>query len=116
MPVKRRIGKTRHGSARLSAAQWNVLTDRPDDSFEAFLLRDDPDDAAGLGLLWDQFGDEVLRRWIAIYPASRPRCWWRFAAPEPRQRLGGSGRTWASAYPTMIPVYELGLPGGSCPW
>ena len=43
--------------------------------------------------LWKEYGDEVIRWWIKDQPGTRPRCWWRYSAPEPRRRIGGTGMT-----------------------
>jgi hypothetical protein len=37
--------------------------------------------------LWKEYGDEVIRWWIKGQPGTRPRCWWRFTAPEPRREV-----------------------------
>jgi hypothetical protein len=32
--------------------------------------------------LWKEYGAEVIRWWIKDQPGTRPRCWWRFSAPD----------------------------------
>lgn len=33
--------------------------------------------------LWEQYGDEITKRWIKDHPGTRPSCWWRYTAPKP---------------------------------
>jgi hypothetical protein len=42
---------------------------------------------------WRDYASEVLDDWIIERPGTRPSLWWEFTAPEPRQRLGGTGIT-----------------------
>jgi hypothetical protein len=58
--------------------------------------------------LWERCRDEVLALWAEQRPGQRPRMWWEFEAPEPRQRDGG---------PPHVPLcdkpqHELGIPYG----
>ena len=34
---------------------------------------------------WNDVKNEVLAYWVANYPGTRPKTWWRFSAPEPRR-------------------------------
>src|SRR4051812_27656415 len=47
---------------------------------------------------WGVIRAEVVATWAAAHPGTRPWAWWHFTAPEPRQRLGGVGRTFGEAY------------------
>jgi hypothetical protein len=40
-----------------------------------------PDDSATAAELWEQYGEQITRQWIAAHPGSRPAGWWRFSAP-----------------------------------
>lgn len=40
---------------------------------------------------WSEHGERALAVWIADYPGTRPDNWWRYAAPEPRRQLSGTG-------------------------
>jgi hypothetical protein len=33
--------------------------------------------------LWEDYGDCITARHIALYPGSRPRNWWRYSKPAP---------------------------------
>ena len=33
----------------------------------------------------------IVQEWIIDRPGTRPTCWWKFQAPEPRVRCGGIG-------------------------
>ena len=46
-----------------------------------------PPTGKSTGQLWKEYGDEVIRWWIKDQPGTRPRCWWRFSAPEPRREV-----------------------------
>jgi hypothetical protein len=41
--------------------------------------------------LWRDHGEEVVEEHVAEHPGTRPDKWWRYDAPEPRHRLGGTG-------------------------
>jgi hypothetical protein len=41
--------------------------------------------------LWADCGQQATVEWARLHPGTRPRPWWRYSAPEPRQRLGGTG-------------------------
>lgn len=127
MPVRRRTDKRR---GTISPGAWALLNDEasPDggvgDLATFLLLR--PDHGGDLRELWGQFRQDVMARWIARYPGTRPTCWWRFDAPrippgrwrgwyfdgtlpEPRRRLGGSGRpAWEEL--ALVPAFDLGIP------
>lgn len=45
----------------------------------------------GVDEAWRTVGATVLEEWIAKYPGTRPWAWWRYDAPEPRRRIGGTG-------------------------
>jgi hypothetical protein len=46
---------------------------------------------------------------VTIYPGKRPARWWRYEAPEPRQRLGGT-ETPASDVLAYGAAYSYGVP------
>jgi hypothetical protein len=60
--------------------------------------------------LWQQFGADVLAWWIKENPGTRPWCWWKFAAPEPRRRVGGVGVTDREACGQGVYIADYGLP------
>jgi hypothetical protein len=101
MPVRRRIDKRRE-----------PLTDEQ----EAFLHSDD--EGAGffkyvaeeeLKTLWDVHRDRVIQEHVTAVPGDRPERWWQYDAPEPRQRLGGTG-TPAADVLAYVPTFRLGIP------
>ena len=79
---RRRISRHRGGAHAVDPAVWAVLHDEPG----GFVF-----DESEIGRAWRAFGSEILARWITKWPGTRPSCWWRFDAPEPRRRLGGHG-------------------------
>jgi hypothetical protein len=34
--------------------------------------------------MWRAVGEGIVQDWIKDAPGTRPRCWWKFDAPEPR--------------------------------
>ncbi|MFA9477109.1 hypothetical protein ACERK3_02260 [Phycisphaerales bacterium AB-hyl4] len=38
---------------------------------------------------WEVLRDDLLPEWIADHPGTRPWAWWRYDAPERRQRVDG---------------------------
>ena len=61
--------------------------------------------------VWNELRDSILADWIDGYPGTRPIHWWKFEAPEPRCRVGGTGTpchevlAHAPYYPFGVPVY-----------
>jgi hypothetical protein len=49
-------------------------------------------DDALLAYPWEEARKELLPEWIREHPGTRPYAWWEKDAPEPRRRVGGSGR------------------------
>jgi len=52
---------------------------------------------------WNVRRGEILQTFVATYPGQRPFAWWRFDAPELRQRVGGIGT------PLPIKLIEWGV-------
>jgi len=101
MPVRKRIDKRR---AELT------------DEGEAWLHGDDkaagffkyaPDDE--LAAVWEAHSERIVAEHVTDYPGTRPARWWRYQAPEPRKRLGGTG-TPAFEVLAYKPRYSFGLP------
>lgn len=44
---------------------------------------------AAMRAAWDSVRSELLDGWITDNPGTRPFAWWRYDAPEPRQRIDG---------------------------
>jgi len=59
--------------------------------------------------LWRKHGEDIVADWIDEHSGSRPWAWWRWNAPEPRQRLGGIG-TPAHEVLAYAPTFRLGIP------
>jgi hypothetical protein len=70
---------------------------------------------------WADVEASLLPEFLKLHPCTRPWSWWRDAAPEPRRRIGGSGRRernaslefgvphdiwWKDVDPDNPPVYE----------
>jgi len=62
--------------------------------------------------LWAEYGKDIVNWWIKDQPGTRPRCWWRFSAPEPRRRVGGTGVTRQEVWgrPNYLPAFQLPAP------
>jgi hypothetical protein len=128
----------------LTPAQWSFLNDDPwpagTTDVERFVLEHDSMGQRGIDVraLWRLHGPTVMERWIAERPGTRPRLWWRFDAPtwagdpwpacywsgtkpEPRLRVGGSGRpifevqNYVPYYWKGIPVRHVGVVAGDPP-
>jgi hypothetical protein len=39
---------------------------------------------------WRQFEGELLARWVAAHPGTRPWAWWRYTAPQGRRQTSGA--------------------------
>ena len=98
MPVKRRLIKTRKA---LTPAQEAFLRDEPCPEGVEYVIELEHDlltlpwRGDGLNVsgeaLWADYGAQATKEWVQLHPGTRPRPWWRYSAPEPRQRLGGTG-------------------------
>lgn len=80
---------------------------------EAMLLGDrrGPETGMTAGELWNKQKPAIMRTWLRQHSGRRPFAWWRFDAPEPRRRLGGTGTPWHECLAAIqMPMYERGLP------
>ena len=62
--------------------------------------------------MWAELGEGIVAEWAQERPGSRPSCWWRYQAPEPRRRLGGVG---SPGWPDRLqyrPSYRLAVATG----
>jgi hypothetical protein len=58
---------------------------------------------------WEKIGDSVTKDFIKQHPCRRPWAWWRFDAPQPRQRIGGTGKSTHESM-NFAPGFSFGLP------
>jgi hypothetical protein len=99
MPRKTMLRRDEIPRDRITPAQWAELRDEapPDGATEAErLIWDDArvchaQNRLTLQEAWRLVSGEVLAEWIPEHPGTRPAVWWRWDAPEPRRRLGGTG-------------------------
>ena len=103
MPSKR-TRRTRQRRVEVPANVIALLSDREPENAVKYFMTDNELRAA-----WNQIKDEVLAGWIEELPGTRPLHWWRFSAPEPRRRLGGTG-TPAHEVLANVPNYSFGIP------
>jgi hypothetical protein len=94
----------------------------------AFLRDEDPDPADyGNGANWaltsveysvipnhlrqiyDRVKDNLIAGFARDFPGTRPVHWWKFSAPEMRQRIGGTGSL-LEEHLAHVPAYHLGIP------
>jgi hypothetical protein len=55
--------------------------------------------------LWDKYKADILEKWIADHPCTRPERWWEFDTTENRLRLGGIGK-----HNEYAPCFKNGIP------
>ena len=103
MPSKR-TRRTRQRRAEVPPAVFSLLNDSEPESTVRFFMTD-----AELRVAWSHVRNEILEDWAREEPGTRPRHWWQYEAPEPRQRLGGTG-TPAFEVLAHAERYEWGLP------
>ena len=48
------------------------------------------DDMEALQVAWEQLRDRFMEVWKAEFAGTRPHAWWKFDAPERRQRIDGN--------------------------
>ena len=103
MPTKRtRRGRNRR--TEIPADLVNYLKDEPGIPRD-FYFWDERDIRAA----WNEVKDSILADWTDTYPGTRPLHWWKFEAPEPRRRVGGTG-TPAHEVFANLPCYAFGIP------
>ncbi len=120
----------------ISPAEWAFVNGDPwpleTRDFERWSLEFDGPRRPGHSVreLWEEWGQQILGRWTAERPGSRPSLWWRFDAPamaevpacwadayftgelrEPRRRLGGRGTPAHEAF-ECAPSFSKGIPTG----
>jgi hypothetical protein len=61
--------------------------------------------------IWRSISERFLKKWGKEHPGSRPWAWWRYDAPELRQRVGGKGNI-QSDFLAIIPTFHYGIPTG----
>jgi hypothetical protein len=121
MPIKRRKAIARHPS-ELLPIEWAYLRDDPEPSDAEFgawwsLCRDDDAFRPGrpsVAQMWRELGAQIVQEHVKEWPGSRPKCWWKHNAPEPRRRVGGVGepgrkdlsygRPYSWSWPTVWPA------------
>jgi hypothetical protein len=89
MPVARRVAKTRI-TPEVDDTTWGVMTDQIDPSdLEGWdrLVVDLADvlPPPNLVTTWRAHADQIVSAWAMDHPGTRPSCWWRWDAPEPRK-------------------------------
>jgi hypothetical protein len=57
---------------------------------------------------WRDHADAVVAHFALRHPGTRPRLWWRYDAPEPRQRLGDSSIESEAAYLRRNKLFQRG--------
>jgi hypothetical protein len=104
-----RARRPRAAAKELPASVWAWLNDQYDDSGDGgerfFELLEAEQNAAALWSIW---GADIVNNWISAHPGTRPSLWWRFNAPEPRGRLGGTG-TQREDCLALIEHYRFGV-------
>lgn len=56
---------------------------------------------------WNDLRDDLLPEWIAEKPGTRPWAWWRFDAPEGRQRVDGKSNQCSGNSDRLSKHYRL---------
>lgn len=100
--AKRKV-RTRFPVADVDSDDWLIMTDRPPENpfSESPVSRQ----------TWERHCDRVLAEWVRVYPGTRPSHWWRYSAPEPRQRLGGQGTPITEVSAIKAGLF-MGIPSG----
>lgn len=61
-----------------------------------------------LRAIWDTVEADLVVDWAREQPGTRPSHWWLWSAPEPRQRIGGTGSL-LSDFMSYGPTYHFGI-------
>ena len=86
-------------------SKWLMLTLRFNQTTVA-----EPPTGKQTSQLWEEFGPGIVAWWARENPGTRPTCWWKFTAPQPRRRLGGTGTTKKDALGYESYIDDYGLP------
>lgn len=62
---------------------------------------------------WEDLRDDLLARWLAMYPGTRPSAWWTFDAMERRRRIDGKPHPFDNADRLKRPAFAVGT---ADPW
>jgi hypothetical protein len=62
-----------------------------------------------LKTLWSENRKHLVKQWRKAHPGKRPFGWWKYEAPEPRDRVRGIGAELHKCTP-IGQVYEFGIP------
>jgi hypothetical protein len=76
---------------------------------EIYFFKTDPEKLASA---WSEVGVDLVAEHVKKFPGSRPWGWWKFDAPETRQRLGGRG----TLRDPDRPVLDFGMPSRGYNW
>lgn len=98
--TRRKRGKT----AELDPSMLAWFMDSAPAPVELYFMTDE-----AVQCLWLAHSERIIEEWAATAPGTRPAAWWRYDAPEQRQRLGGKG-TPASDVSAIAPCFVLGVP------
>ena len=99
----KRTRRARNRRAPLDPGLIRYLKDDEGAKFPYFATDDE------IRAAWNELRDSILADWTDRYPGTRPLHWWKFEAPEPRQRLGGTGSP-AHEVLAYVPEHAFGIP------
>ena len=94
MPVARRVAKVRSSASEVDDLTWDIMADAievddlpPGWDGKLQVVFADVLPEPNLRTKWDTHGDGIVATWAKERPGTRPSCWWRWTAPEPRRVL-----------------------------
>ena len=98
----RRTRRTRQTELAPTMLAW--FKDEAPAPVEHYFMTDDD-----VRALWTAHAAAIVSDWAEQRPGTRPSFWWKYDAPEQRQRLGGTG-TPAHEVSAHAPCFVLGIP------
>lgn len=108
MPTKRNK-RSRYSKPALSKEIRDYFEsgNTENETIELYAIRTDK---SKMQSIWDENKELLLDKFIKKYPGFRPFAWWLLESPEPRQRIGGTGKTPWDAGKSVKPYYDMGVP------
>lgn len=102
MGRKRRVSKRRADLTEQQIA-W-LAGDYENAGFTNYIHDDELSD------LWNRYVDSIIEEHIIENPGTRPGRWWKYTAPELRNRLGGVGTPAMEVLEIYNPRVRYGIP------
>ena len=77
-------------------------TDQPDDWFDFILINEN-----GLRSAWQAARKDIMPAWVRQHPCSRHYAWWRYDAPQKREKFVMKGQLFFESQAAYLKRHDL---------